>query len=79
MSAELVQDKNDPNVYRVEFCNSGGDGGCEVAIFSGPDALARAITFASAYYDKWGDPTDICQGGRVPPGFWEWTTRHAPQ
>jgi hypothetical protein len=52
LKAELVQDKNDPNVYRVEAVDD--DGGCEVAIFSGPNALDRAIIFAGgSYYDAW--------------------------
>ena len=55
MEATLVQDKNDPNSYRVEAFTD--DGGCEVALFSGPNALDRAIAFAGGnYYEKWSDP-----------------------
>jgi len=54
MIAELVQDKNDPTTYRVEAFDE--DGGCEVSLFSGPNALDRAIIFAgSSYYDGWKD------------------------
>lgn len=56
--AELAQDKDDPTVYRVEHIDS--DGGCEVAIFSGPNALERAIAFAGGdYYDGYADPTGL--------------------
>ena len=58
-TAELVQDKSDPNIYRVESIDD--DGSVEVAIFSGPNALERAIHFAGAsnYYDTWGDPQGL--------------------
>ena len=55
MEATLMQDKNDQSMYRVEAVDD--DGGCEIAIFSGPNALDRAISFAGGdYYDKWHDP-----------------------
>lgn len=58
MKAELVQDKDDQRVYRVEAIDN--DGGCEVALFSGPNALDRAIAFAgSDYYEGWSDPTGL--------------------
>lgn len=60
MLAELRRDKNDPDAFRVEAIDD--DGGCEVAIFSGPNALERAIIFASCvggYYDKWADPDGL--------------------
>lgn len=37
MEAQLIQDETDPNSYRVEAIDD--DGGCEVAIFAGPNAL----------------------------------------
>ena len=58
LEATLVQDKNDPASYRVEAIDS--DGGCEVALFSGPRALDRAIIFAgSDYYTSWQDPQGL--------------------
>lgn len=55
MKAELIEDKNAPGQYRVEAIDD--DGGCEVAIFSGPNALDRAVAFAggSGYYEGWAD------------------------
>ena len=38
--------------FRVEAIDA--DGSCEVAIFSGPNALARAEHFASVHYPRWG-------------------------
>lgn len=66
MKAELIEDKNVPGRYRVESIDD--DGGCEVAIFSGPNALDRAIIFAGggSYYDGWADPQDLMQSGRRP-------------
>ncbi len=58
MKATLFQDKENPADYRVEAIDD--DGGCEVAIFSGPDALGRAIAFAGCgYYDEWADPEGL--------------------
>lgn len=58
MKAELVQDRHDPTVYRVEAIDE--DGSCEVAVFSGPHALDRAIAFAGgSYYDSWSDPQSL--------------------
>lgn len=58
MKATLISDKNEHDTYRVEAIDD--DGGCEVAIFSGPNAKERAIIFAgSDYYDKWADPEGI--------------------
>ena len=54
----LVSDRDVEGAFRVEYIDD--EGGCEVAIFSGPNALDRAIHFASAvegsYYDGWNDP-----------------------
>lgn len=57
MQAELIEDKDVRGQYRVEAIND--DGGCEVAIFVGPNALDRAVAFAGAsgYYDAWADRT----------------------
>lgn len=63
MQAELIQDKTDPNSYRVEAIDD--DGGCEVAIFSGPNALERAIAFAGGFYENWLDPERL-SGDRLP-------------
>jgi hypothetical protein len=53
--ATLIEDRNAPGVYRVEA--EVDDGGMEVAIFSGPNALDRAIIFAGGeYYEGWNDP-----------------------
>ena len=58
MNATLIQDKNDSNAFRVEAIDD--DGGCEVAIFSGPNALDRAIVFAGgSYYASWSDPDSL--------------------
>lgn len=58
MEATLIQDKTDPAVYRVEAIDD--DGGCEVAVFSGPNALERAITYGGGgYYPKWKDPQGL--------------------
>lgn len=53
--AELIEDRKVPGQFRVEANDD--DGGCEVAIFCGPNALDRAIAFAGgSYYDGWDDP-----------------------
>jgi hypothetical protein len=39
---EVAQDWIDPHDWRVEAINHDGDGEVYVAIFSGPDAQARA-------------------------------------
>ena len=64
MKAELIEDKEMPGQYRVEAIDD--DGGCEVAIFSRPNALDRAVHFAGAsgYYESWGDPQNLTQDGR---------------
>jgi hypothetical protein len=56
MEATLFKDKEVPGQYRVEAID--GDGGCEVAVFSGPNAHTRAAAFASGYYDEFEDETD---------------------
>lgn len=56
-TATLIEDRQVPGVFRVEsICD---DGSVEVALFSGPHALDRAVAFAGAvggYYDAWDDP-----------------------
>ena len=56
-TAELIQDKDDARMYRVEAIVD--DGAVEVSLFSGPNALDRAISFAGTYYEKWGDPQGL--------------------
>ena len=53
MKAQLMRDKSDPNVWRVEAIDD--DGGCEVAIFSGPRARERATAFANNFYLTWAE------------------------
>ena len=58
MKATLISDKHSPGVVRVEAKDE--DGGCEVAIFSGPNALDRAVAFAGGdYYSSWSDPEQL--------------------
>lgn len=54
MEATLIECKIEPGVFRVEAFDK--EGGCDVATFSGPTALERAISFAGTYYDSWADP-----------------------
>jgi hypothetical protein len=57
-TATLIEDRDTPGQYRVEA--EVEDGGMEVAIFSGPNALDRAVVFAGgAYYDGWNDPQGL--------------------
>jgi hypothetical protein len=51
----VAPDQNHPEDWRVENLNADGDGGCEVAIFSGPRAEERARRFARGEYG-WGLP-----------------------
>lgn len=51
---ELVRDRRDYNAFRVEAIDL--DGGIEVAIFSGPNALVRAVNYTNKYYGKFADP-----------------------
>jgi hypothetical protein len=46
--ALLFRDKVHPDDWRVEWFDE--DGGCEVAIFSGPNAEPRARAFVDSYY-----------------------------
>lgn len=53
--AELIEDRDVPGQFRVEAIID--DGAVEVAVFSGPNALDRAIAFAGGdYYEGWADP-----------------------
>ena len=67
MLATLVADREDPTVFRVEAVDE--DGGCEVALFSGPNALERAIAFAAGamYYADWVDPEGRALAWRPAP------------
>ena len=61
-TATLITDRVVANAYRVESIDD--DGGCEVAIFSGPNALDRAVIFAGAvggYYDGYADPEGLSE------------------
>ncbi len=49
-AALIFRDKYDPTVVRVEWFDE--DGGCEVAMFSGPRALERALAFGRGFYDE---------------------------
>lgn len=57
--AELIKDKNNPDYYRVESILD--DGRVEVALFMGPNALERAISFAGggSWYDEYIDPQGL--------------------
>lgn len=57
--AVLRQDADSSTTYRVKVEHRDE----ELAVFSGPDALDRAIHFASTYYDCWADPTNLAQNG----------------
>jgi len=58
MKATIIADQKESGVFRVEAIDN--DGGCEVAVFSGPNALDRAIAFAGgSYYDGWSDPDGV--------------------
>jgi hypothetical protein len=59
LNATLIEDRDTPGQYRVEAEND--DGGMEIAVFSGPNALDRAIIFAGGgeYYDGWCDPQGL--------------------
>ena len=45
--AEVIQDRANPNEWRVEDINFEDEGSVNVAIFSGPDAEARARVYAN--------------------------------
>jgi hypothetical protein len=47
-SAKVFQDRRIPGDWRVEWFDD--DGGCEVAIFSGPNARDRARRYADRQY-----------------------------
>jgi hypothetical protein len=51
--AKLFEDTQHRGDWRVERVDD--DGGCEVAIFSGPQAKHRAILFFVAYYYHHGE------------------------
>jgi hypothetical protein len=51
MDVLLIRDKITPDDYQVEAFDD--DGRCEVAIFSGPRARARAGIFARAFYGSY--------------------------
>lgn len=51
VDALLLRDKINPDAYRAEAFDD--DDGCEVAIFSGPQARERAGIFALAFYGSY--------------------------
>ena len=55
MQATLIEDKKNLGDFRVEAIDD--DGGCEVAVFCGPNAHERAVSFAANYYDDFEDET----------------------
>jgi len=48
--AKVFEDRITPGDWRVEWFDD--DGGCEVAIFSGPNARERAILYADRQYGR---------------------------
>ena len=48
LEVRLFPDRLDPRDWRVEAFDE--DGGCEIAVFSGPNAEGRARRFAKAEY-----------------------------
>jgi hypothetical protein len=48
MKAKVFEDRRIPGDWRVEWFDD--DGGCEVAIFSGPNARERALRCADRQY-----------------------------
>ena len=49
-AAKVFEDRMTPAIWRVEWFDD--DGGCEVAIFSGPNARERAIRYADRQYGR---------------------------
>jgi hypothetical protein len=47
MTYEIVESRDTPDEWRVEAIDHEGDGEVYVAIFSGPDAEARAREYAA--------------------------------
>jgi hypothetical protein len=46
--AKVFEDRQTPEDWRVEW--SDDDAGCEIAIFSGPNARERALSYADHQY-----------------------------
>ena len=51
--AKVFEDRVSPGNWRVEWFDH--DGGCEVAIFSGPKARDRAIRYADRQYGNFDE------------------------
>jgi hypothetical protein len=65
MKATLISDRQLLDVYRVES-EPDKDGSIQVAVFSGPDALNRAVIFAGGdYYEGWADPEGLSEQGSI--------------
>jgi hypothetical protein len=47
-AAKVFEDRQAPGDWRVEWVDD--DGGCEIGIFSGPNARDRAIRYANMQY-----------------------------
>jgi hypothetical protein len=62
--AKVFEDRITPGDWRVEWFNN--DGGCEVAILSGPNARELAIRYAER---KYGDFEEISLSPYPPPLF----------
>jgi hypothetical protein len=52
----ILKDHNDPSAIRIEFVDD--DGGVEVAIFSGPRAVERALALIKRFYGSSFDDPD---------------------
>jgi hypothetical protein len=50
--AKVFEDRVQPGDWRVEWLDE--EGGCEVAIVSGPNAHERAIRYANGQYQSFG-------------------------
>lgn len=50
LQVEVVERRDTPGAWAVEAININGDGECYLAVFSGPDAPARAAEYASMKY-----------------------------
>jgi hypothetical protein len=47
MYYEVLEDREEPGLWRVEAINEAGEGEVYVTLFSGPDARARAEAYAA--------------------------------
>ena len=54
-TAKVIEDRESAGDWRVEWFDD--DGGCEVAIFAGPNAKNRAIRYANQHYGSFEEIT----------------------